>query len=88
MFAVLGQSPRYWRMSPRAAIAVGQLVQDLGSTLLYSYEVEWLLSDRLGLPPYSSPDVALRPVEPYLRLEAQRLAGRSGARRRVAPDGG
>jgi uncharacterized protein YbjT (DUF2867 family) len=88
MFGLLGQSPRYWRLSPRASIAVGQLVQDLGSTLLYAYEVEWLLSDLLGLPPYPSPEVALRPVEPYLRLEAQRLAGRSGPRRRVAPDGG
>jgi uncharacterized protein YbjT (DUF2867 family) len=76
MFGLLGQRPRYWRFSPRGSIAVGQLVQDLGSTLLYAYEVEWLLSDLLGLPPCASPDVALRPVEPYLRQEADRLVGR------------
>jgi len=80
MFAVLGQRPRYWSFSPRASIALGQLVQDLGSTLLYAYEVEWLLSDMLGLPAYPSPDVALRPVEPYLRQELERLRGRRAVR--------
>ena len=79
MFAVLGQRPRYVRFSPRSAIALGQLVQDLGSTLLYAYEVEWLMSDLLGLPEYPNPDLALRPVEPYLRQEAQRLTGRRPA---------
>jgi uncharacterized protein YbjT (DUF2867 family) len=76
MFSVLGQRPRYWTFGPRASIALGQLVQDVGSTLIYAYEVEWLLSDRLGLPPAASPGLALRPVEEYLREEAERLRGR------------
>jgi uncharacterized protein YbjT (DUF2867 family) len=79
MFAVLGQRPRYWRFSPRASIALAQLVQDLGSTLLYAYEVEWLLSDSLGVAPYASAGTSLRSVEPYLRDEARRLTGRRAA---------
>ncbi|MCI4354491.1 MAG: NAD(P)H-binding protein [Thermoplasmata archaeon] len=76
MFAVLGLPPKYWHFSPRASIALGQLVQDLGSTLLYAYEVEWLLSDRLGLPDETELDPPLRRVEPFLRDEAERLGGR------------
>jgi uncharacterized protein YbjT (DUF2867 family) len=75
MFAMLGRPPRYVRLSPRMSIALGQLVQDLGSTLLYAYEVEWLLSDRLGLAPYEGLDRPLTPVEPYLRAEARWLGG-------------
>ncbi|MCI4360129.1 MAG: NAD(P)H-binding protein [Thermoplasmata archaeon] len=82
MFRILGQPPRYWRISPRASVVLAQLVQDLGSTLLYAYEVEWLLSDRLGHAPYSSPELPLQPVEPYLRQEALRL--RRGFRGRGA----
>lgn len=75
MFAVLGRPPRYVRLAPRTSVAVAQLVQDLGSSLIYAYEVEWLLSDRLGLPPYPVPGPALRPVGEYLVAEAQRIGG-------------
>jgi len=77
MFAALGQAPRFWTFSPRVSIAIGQLVQDLGSSLLYAYEVEWLMSDRLGPAPYEGLDRPLRRVDPYLRQEAQRLVERS-----------
>ncbi len=83
MFAALGLPPRYWRFSPRASIALGQMVQDLGSTLLYAYEVEWLLSDMLGLAPAPEMDPPLRRVGPYLADEVARLRGRAG---RGAPD--
>lgn len=75
MFAFLGKRPRYWRLGPRGSVALARLVQDLGSTLLYAYEVEWLLADMLGLSPYGGLDRALTPVEPYLRSEALRLRG-------------
>jgi NADH dehydrogenase len=80
MFGILGLRPRYWSISPRASIALGQLVQDLGSTLLYAYEVEWLLSDRLGLAAFGGGARPLRPVEPYLREEAHRLVRRPASR--------
>ena len=79
MFSVLGLRPRYWRFSPRASIALGQLVQDLGSTLLYAYEVEWLLSDRLGLARYPEMDPPMRRVRPFLADEAERLVRRSAS---------
>ena len=78
MFEILGLRPRYWTFSPRASIAIGQLVQDVGSTLLYAYEVEWLMSDLLGPPPYAGSETPLERVEPYLRQEAERLRGRLG----------
>jgi uncharacterized protein YbjT (DUF2867 family) len=77
MFALLGKRPRYWHLGPRGSVALAQLVQDLGSTLLYAYEVEWLLSDRLGLAPWPGLAGALSPVEPYLAAEAARLTGRT-----------
>jgi hypothetical protein len=46
---------------------------------LYPYEVDWLVSDRLGLPAYDGLDRPLTPVEPYLRSEADRLRGRTSA---------
>jgi uncharacterized protein YbjT (DUF2867 family) len=76
MFGILGRRPRYWTISPRSSVALGQLVQDCGSSLLYAYEVEWLMSDQLGLRPYEGLDRPLEPVEPYLRAEAARLVGR------------
>ena len=76
MFAALDRSPKYVHFSARAALWLAQLVEGVGSTLLYAYEVEWLLSDRLGLPPYDGLSHPLRPVEPFLAAEAGRLAGR------------
>jgi len=75
MFAALGLRPRYFSLSPRGAIRLARLLELLGSTLLYVYEVEWLLSDMLGLPPYSGGSTPLRPVEPFLAEEAARLRG-------------
>ena len=75
-FRVVGRTPRYVRLGPRASVAFAQLVQDLGSTLLYAYEVEWLLSDRLGLPPYEGLDRPMLRVEPFLRAEIARRRSR------------
>jgi hypothetical protein len=51
-------------------------METLGSTLLYAYEVEWLLSDLLGLPPYEGLSQPLESVEPFLDSEARRLRDR------------
>ena len=75
MFAALGLRPNYFSLSPKGAVRLSWLLEHLGSSLLYVYEVEWLLSDMLGLPPYEGLDVPLRPVEPFLTEEAARLRG-------------
>ena len=77
MFRLLGKRPRYWRLGHRGSVALASLSQDLGSTLLYAYEVEWLLADMLGIPAYGGLDRPLARVEPYLRAEALRLTGRA-----------
>jgi hypothetical protein len=62
---------------------LARLLQGLGSTLLYEYEVEWLVSDMLALPPYERLGRPLERVEPYLSREAERLRGGvAGARGR------
>ena len=76
MFERLGWPPRYVRFSPRGAVRLARLLETLGSSLLYAYEVEWLLSDHLGLLPYEGLDEPLEPVEPFLDTEAQRLGRR------------
>jgi uncharacterized protein YbjT (DUF2867 family) len=73
MFDALGKRPRYWRLSARGSIALAWGLQHLGSSLLYAYEVEWLLSDRLGLRPYTGLDRPLARVEPFIAAEAGRL---------------
>lgn len=78
MWSALGKDPRYWSISPRSSVRLARLMERLGSRLIYAYEVEWLLSDMLGLPAYTGLDRPLRPVEPFLQSEAERL--RSGAR--------
>ena len=75
MFGALRLPPRYFALSPTGAVRVAWLLEHLGSTLLYVYEVEWLLSDMLGLPPYAGLDTPLRTVEPFLAQEAARLRG-------------
>ena len=75
MFARLGLRPRYLRFSPRGSIRLARFLETMGSSLLYAYEVEWLLSDLLGLPPYEGLDSPLLPVEPFLSQEARRLRG-------------
>lgn len=73
LFRVLGLRPRYWRMSPRSGVRLARILEALGSHLLYAYEVEWLVSDRLGLPPSSAIDRPLTPIGPFLENEARRL---------------
>ncbi|MGA8543290.1 MAG: NAD(P)H-binding protein [Thermoplasmata archaeon] len=70
LFAVLGRTPRYVHFTPRGSVRLARFLEAIGSSLLYAYEVEWLLSDRLGLPPYEGLDRPLAPVEPFLSSEA------------------
>ncbi len=79
LFAAIGRPPRYFRLSPRGSVRLARLLETFGSDLLYAYEVEWLLSDRLGLAPYAGLDRPLEPVEAFLDAE--------GARYRRAPSG-
>jgi uncharacterized protein YbjT (DUF2867 family) len=72
MFAALGRPPRYVRLSARGAVRLARLLETFGSSLLYAYEVEWLLSDRLGTPAYDGLDPPLAPVAPFLDSEAAR----------------
>ncbi len=76
MFERLGLPARYLRLSPRGAIRLARFLETVGSSLLYAYEVEWLLADLLGLPPYEGLTTPLEPVEPFLSAEARRLRGR------------
>ena len=76
MFAALGRAPRYFALSPANSLRLAGLLEALGSSLLYAYEVEWLLSDRLGLPAYTGLDRAAEPIGPFLDQEAARLLGR------------
>jgi uncharacterized protein YbjT (DUF2867 family) len=78
MFGALGLPPRYFRLSPANSVRLARLLETLGSSLLYAYEAEWLLSDMLGLPPYEGLGRPLETIEPFLDAEADRL--RPGAR--------
>ena len=75
MFKSLGLPPKYFSLSSRGAVRLARLLEAVGSSLLYAYEVEWLLSDMLGLAPYAGLDEPLRSVEPFLAEEAARLRG-------------
>jgi len=75
MFGALRLRPKYFSLSPRGAVRLAWLLESLGSTLLYVYEVRWLLSDMLGLPAYAGLEAPLRSVEPFLEEEAGRLSG-------------
>lgn len=77
MFASLGLAPRYVRLSPRGAYRLARFLETFGSTLLYAYEVTWLLSDRLGLPAYEGLDRPLAPIGPFLAEESARLRGKA-----------
>lgn len=74
MFELLGRPPRYVRFSPRGSVRLARFLESLGSSRLYAYEVEWLLSDRLGPPAYEGLDRPLAAVEPFLAAEAARHA--------------
>ena len=75
MWAALGLPPRYWQLSPRRARRVAYLLEHLGSRLIYEYEVEWLLSDRLGPPAYAGLERPLARVGPFLDATAVALSG-------------
>lgn len=76
MFEALGRRPRYLRMSPANGVRLARLLEAVGSTLIYAYEVEWLVSDMLGVSAYEGLDRPLQPIEPFLAVEAARLTGR------------
>jgi len=81
MFAELGLPPKYFTLSPRGGARLARLLEAFGSSLLYAYEVDWLVSDMLGLPPYDGLDPPLAPIEPFLASEAARLGrARPGGR--------
>jgi uncharacterized protein YbjT (DUF2867 family) len=71
MFRALRKRPRYWHLSAAGARRLTGLLVAFGSTTLYPYEVEWLMSDLLGLPPYGGLDRPLRSVAPYLEQLAR-----------------
>jgi hypothetical protein len=77
MFALLAKRPRYWNLSERGGERLARVLEAVGSTLLYAYEVDWLTSGMLDLPPAKGVDWPMRRVEPYLREEAERLTGRA-----------
>ncbi len=72
IFHALGLRPRYVRLSPGNAIRLARFLETVGSSLLYAYEVEWLLSDMLGLPPYEGLSAPLERVGPFLESEVAR----------------
>jgi hypothetical protein len=73
LFAALDLPPRYWRLSPAGSLRLVRTMYRLGSRRLYPYEVEWLMSGRLALPPYPRADPPLERLESYVRREADRL---------------
>ncbi len=77
MWSALGRPPRYWQLSPAGSRRIASLLEHLGSTLIYEYEVEWLLSDRLGPPPYEGLPRPLVRVAPFLDETAAQLQFRS-----------
>ncbi len=79
MFGALGLPPRYVPLSAANSVRLAAVLEALGSSRLYAYEVEWLLSDRLGVPAYPGLPGPLEPVEPFLRQQVARLRGGTGS---------
>ncbi len=75
MFAYLGLPARYFQFSPKGSVRLARLMETIGSKKICAYEVEWLLSDMLGLSPYEGLETPLAPVEPFLKAEVSRLQG-------------
>lgn len=75
LFRALGRPPRYLEWSAARGRRIARFLETIGSTLIYAYEVDWLVSDLLGLPPYEGLDPPLKDVEPFLDAEAARLLG-------------
>ena len=84
MFRLAGLPPRYVHLRPSTSVRLAAFLETVGSTLLYAYEVEWLLSDMLGLPPYVGLDRPLADAEPFLREQLR--AARPGRPVRAAPN--
>jgi uncharacterized protein YbjT (DUF2867 family) len=82
LFVALGRPPRYLHLSPRGSVRLARFLEGVGSSLIYAYEVEWLLSDRLAPPAYEGLESPLAPVEPFLSSEAERYAPRAPESRR------
>ena len=74
MFSALRRTPRYVGMGERTALFVARLVVGAGSKLIYPYEVEWLMSDLLGLPAYRGLATPLEEVGPFLDRIANQQA--------------
>lgn len=66
MFDLLHKRPRYWTLSATEARWLTGTLVALGSTLLYPYEVKWLMSDMLGPPAYTGLDSPLERIDPYV----------------------
>ena len=75
LFRALGHRPRYVHLSDRGSVRLARALELLGSSRIYAYEVTWLLSDLLGLPPYPRLGRPLEDVRPFLVREAG-LTGR------------
>jgi uncharacterized protein YbjT (DUF2867 family) len=71
IFRALGRRPRYLHLGDRASVRLARLLEGLGSSLLYAYEVDWLLSDMLGLAPYGGLPRPLAEVGPFLERQAR-----------------
>ena len=79
MFEVLGKRPSYWPLSADSSVRLARTLERwVGSSPIYAYEVEWFLSDMLGLPPIEELDRPLTPVEPFLTEEVARLRRKKG----------
>ncbi|HTP54779.1 MAG TPA: NAD(P)H-binding protein [Thermoplasmata archaeon] len=76
MFAAFHRPPRYLRLSRANSLRLASVLELFGSSLLYRYEVEWLLSDMLGAPAYQGHDTPLDSIEPFLDREAERYGAR------------
>jgi uncharacterized protein YbjT (DUF2867 family) len=78
VFEAVGLPPRYLRMTPGGGRRLARLLETVGSSLLYAYEVDWLVSDLLGLAPYPGLSPPLEEVSGFVRAQAQilRAAGR------------
>jgi uncharacterized protein YbjT (DUF2867 family) len=75
MFEVMGRPPKYLHLSAKGGERLARMLEWSGFTLLYAYEVEWLVSDRLGLAAYSGLAQPMRDIDPFLVRSAELLFG-------------
>ena len=73
MFSALGRPPRYVRLGARTSVGLARAMESVGLSTIYAYEVAWLLSDLLGLPPYEGLATPMGDIAPFLAREAARL---------------